>query len=136
MNWQIELDQLANRYCPPALRRKVGKMSVVERREGLVALRQIQEMIANSLEPLSELIETPDEVLARQLDNETLHPAVLSGEINSKDCHKFEGCSAPVCPLDARSMRAPYYDGEPVCHLLSEYSKPTAKDDLRGGHRG
>ena len=75
------------------------------------------------------LVDTP---LPDQLEDTNLHPAVLSGDLKSRDCHKFEGCSAPVCPLDACSMRAPHYDGEPICFLLSEYSKPTAKDDLRG----
>jgi hypothetical protein len=44
--------------------------------------------------------------------------------ITSDDCPKFISCSAPICPLDPKSIGNPYINGERICFYMSEYSKP------------
>jgi hypothetical protein len=41
---------------------------------------------------------------------------------NPEDCRHFEGCSAPVCPLQPAIGR--HLQGERVCRLLRECVKP------------
>ena len=48
------------------------------------------------------------------------------------DCPKFNGCSAPVCPLDADWRKRAHLDGERACFYLTEYAKPAARAMLRG----
>lgn len=48
------------------------------------------------------------------------------------NCKKFSSCSAPVCPLDPHWDKRTYRNGEPICHYLSEYSKPTTRANVRG----
>ena len=49
------------------------------------------------------------------------------------DCPKFEGCSAPICPLDKHWEQRSHLDGERVCCYLTEYSKEAARPILEGG---
>lgn len=48
-------------------------------------------------------------------------------------CPKFEGCSAPICPIDPDMEKRTHLEGEKVCFYLTEYSKPTARPILRAG---
>ena len=41
-----------------------------------------------------------------------------------EDCRKFEGCAAPVCPLDADRLNRSHRRGERVCLYLREHAKP------------
>jgi len=47
-------------------------------------------------------------------------------------CPKFEGCSAPVCPLDADWPRRIHRKGEPICFYLLEYVKPGSRARFQG----
>ena len=51
--------------------------------------------------------------------------------MNPTDCPKFNGCSAPICPLDADWRKRTHLDGERACFFLSEYGKPAALPTLR-----
>jgi hypothetical protein len=53
--------------------------------------------------------------------------------MNMSDCPKFEGCSAPICPLDPDWKIRTHLDGERVCFYLTEYSKEANKALLRAG---
>jgi len=35
--------------------------------------------------------------------------------MNIQDCASFEGCSAPICPLDDSAKCAVWYADEPIC---------------------
>lgn len=39
-------------------------------------------------------------------------------------CPRYEGCSAPLCPLDSRWQFRHYSRGEPICGLVLETAKP------------
>ena len=43
------------------------------------------------------------------------------------DCPKFDGCSAPICPLDPEMEKRTHLEGERVCFYLTEFAKPTGK---------
>jgi len=47
-------------------------------------------------------------------------------------CPKFDGCSAPICPLDADWPRRIHRKGEPVCFYLLEYVKPGSRARFQG----
>jgi hypothetical protein len=47
-------------------------------------------------------------------------------------CGKYEGCNAPICPLDTVWSTRHYLDGDPVCPFLSEWAKPQTRDNLKG----
>jgi len=47
-------------------------------------------------------------------------------------CLKFDGCSAPICPLDPDWPRRVHRKGEPVCFYLLEYVKPGARARFEG----
>lgn len=47
-------------------------------------------------------------------------------------CPKFDGCSAPICPLDADWPRRIHRKGEPVCFYLLEYVKPGSRARFEG----
>ena len=49
------------------------------------------------------------------------------------DCTKFDGCSAPICPLDPDWKKRTHLDGERVCYYLTEYSKEAARPILGAG---
>lgn len=42
-------------------------------------------------------------------------------------CPKFDGCSAPICPLDPDWPHRIHRKGEPVCFYLLEYIKPGSR---------
>lgn len=44
-----------------------------------------------------------------------------------RTCPKFDGCSAPICPLDPDWSRRVHRKGEPVCFYLLESVKPGAR---------
>ena len=44
-----------------------------------------------------------------------------------RTCPKFDGCSAPICPLDPDWPRRVHRKGEPVCFYLLESVKPGAR---------
>ncbi len=41
-----------------------------------------------------------------------------------RDCPKYDGCSAPICPLDRDWHRRAVDTGDPVCAYLRETAKP------------
>lgn len=43
------------------------------------------------------------------------------------ECPKFDGCSAPICPLDPEWPQACHLEGEAVCLWLRELSKPSGE---------
>lgn len=47
-------------------------------------------------------------------------------------CPKFDGCSAPICPLDPNWSRRIHRKGEPVCFYLLESVKPGARARFEG----
>ena len=42
-------------------------------------------------------------------------------------CPKWDGCSAPICPLDPDWKCRKHLDGEKACFYLIEFAKPTGK---------
>ena len=44
--------------------------------------------------------------------------------IEPSRCPRYESCSAPLCPLDARWESRHYVRGEPICGLVLETAKP------------
>ena len=46
-------------------------------------------------------------------------------------CPKWDGCNAPICPLDPDWKSRKHLEGERVCFYLTEYSKPPARPILR-----
>jgi len=48
-------------------------------------------------------------------------------------CPKFDGCSAPICPLDPEWRIRKHLDGERVCFYLTEFSKEAGKALLKEG---
>lgn len=47
-----------------------------------------------------------------------------------KDCPSFEGCSAPLCPLDQSFPYAVFYADEPICSSL-KFRPPFVKIQRR-----
>lgn len=47
-------------------------------------------------------------------------------------CPRFDGCNAPICPLDPHWQRSQHLDGESVCSLLCELVKSGGEARLRG----
>ena len=48
----------------------------------------------------------------------------LSGGTQAmKECPRFDGCSAPICPLDPDVFERVHIKGNPVCHYLRLYVK-------------
>ena len=39
------------------------------------------------------------------------------------ECPRFDGCSAPICPLDPNALDRAHLKGEAVCHYLRLYVK-------------
>ena len=51
-------------------------------------------------------------------------PEDLSGGTQAmKECLRFDGCCAPVCPLDPDVLDRVHIKGAPVCHYLRLYAK-------------
>ncbi len=48
------------------------------------------------------------------------------------DCPKFNGCSAPVCPLDPGHLKTAHLPGERACLYLREALKPGGEARLMG----
>lgn len=48
------------------------------------------------------------------------------------DCPKWNGCNAPLCPLDPHSDLRRHMRGEPVCLWLRELAKPGGAAIVRG----
>lgn len=48
------------------------------------------------------------------------------------DCPRFDGCSAPICPLDKDYLKRAHLKGERSCGYLREYAKPHARAILKG----
>lgn len=42
-------------------------------------------------------------------------------------CPKWDGCSAPICPLDPDWKSRKHLDGEKACFYLIEFAKPPGK---------
>lgn len=51
--------------------------------------------------------------------------------MSPESCPRYESCSAPVCPLDARWDSRAYVRGEAVCGLVLEAVKPNGADSVR-----
>lgn len=52
--------------------------------------------------------------------------------MNIDDCPKWLRCGAPICPLDEKCLSRVHIAGEKICFYLHEYSKPHAREKLRG----
>ncbi len=51
-------------------------------------------------------------------------PEELSGGTQAmKECPRFDGCNAPICPLDPDVLDRVHVNGNPVCHYLRLYVK-------------
>lgn len=46
---------------------------------------------------------------------------------SSSQCPKFNKCNAPVCPLDAKSIKIKHISGDKCCVYLLETAKADAK---------
>ncbi len=56
----------------------------------------------------------------------------MTNSMRMCDCPRFDGCSAPVCPLDPDWRLHIYRKGEPICFYLLEFVKPNAKAQFQG----
>jgi len=52
--------------------------------------------------------------------------------IASKACPRFDGCNAPLCPLDPEWHQRSHVEGEAICGLTLEVVKDGADQRLRG----
>ena len=51
-------------------------------------------------------------------------PEDLSGGTQAmKECPRFEGCNAPICPLDPDVLDRVHVKGDPACYYLRLYVK-------------
>ena len=51
-------------------------------------------------------------------------PEDLSGGTQAmKECPRFDGCCAPICPLDPDVLDRAHIKGDPICHYLRLYVK-------------
>ena len=57
--------------------------------------------------------------------------ATHESQLCPSDCVYFEGCNAPNCPFDLKSMTAPYYPGERICPYLWAFVKPGIRGKLK-----
>ena len=46
-----------------------------------------------------------------------------SGTQAMKECPRFEGCNAPICPLDPDVLDRVHVKGDPACYYLRLYVK-------------
>ncbi len=51
-------------------------------------------------------------------------------------CPKWNGCNAPICPLDPEMHLRSHCKDEPVCFYLREYVKPGGKGRIGSGLTG
>jgi len=54
------------------------------------------------------------------------------GENTIRDCKKYQGCNAPICPLDHDWVKRSMRSEDAVCFYLSEYVKGGAEARFRG----
>jgi hypothetical protein len=59
----------------------------------------------------------------------------MSTVIAPSACPKWEGCNAPLCPLDPDLFKRVMHDGDAVCHYLIEAVKADAEANFRGRDR-
>ena len=57
-------------------------------------------------------------------------PVSVAPKKGAARCPRFDGCNAPICPLDDW-QRAQHLQGEPVCSLLCELVKDGGEARLR-----
>ena len=57
-------------------------------------------------------------------------PVSIVPKMGAARCPRFDGCNAPICPLDDW-QRAQHLQGEPVCSLLCELVKHGGEARLR-----
>jgi hypothetical protein len=55
-----------------------------------------------------------------------------AGDLYPNLCPKFNKCNAPVCPLDAKSIKMKHISGDKCCVYLLESSKVDAKANFIG----
>jgi hypothetical protein len=51
---------------------------------------------------------------------------------NMKDCPKYKGCSAPLCPLDSKVFRRNFLKDEKICFYMLELVKNDGKSIMTG----
>ena len=51
------------------------------------------------------------------------HENLSGGTQAMKECPRFDGCNAPICPLDPDVLDRVHAKGEAVCHYLRLYVK-------------
>jgi hypothetical protein len=57
-------------------------------------------------------------------DQSVPEPEDLSGGTQAmKECPRFDGCCAPICPLDPDVLDRAHIKGDPICHYLRLYVK-------------
>ena len=57
-------------------------------------------------------------------DQSVPEPEDLSGGTQAmKECPRFDGCCAPLCPLDPDVLDRVHIKGDPICHYLRLYVK-------------
>jgi hypothetical protein len=52
--------------------------------------------------------------------------------MNMETCPKFQGCSAPICPLEPNWRERQHLKGERVCFYLCEAKKDISEHRFRG----
>lgn len=62
--------------------------------------------------------------------NQVINPQ--PNPIRSRQCPKFNMCNAPVCPLDATSIKIKHISGDKCCVYLLETAKIDAKVNFIG----
>ena len=48
---------------------------------------------------------------------------LFGGTQAMEECPRFDGCNAPICPLDPDVLDRVHVKGDPVCHYLRLYVK-------------
>ena len=48
-----------------------------------------------------------------------------------EDCPNFEGCNAPLCPLDPDWQKRTHLAGDKVCYYINTYAKTNGAAYLR-----
>ena len=61
------------------------------------------------IDPTGEALPEPEEL--------------FGGTQAMEECPRFDGCNAPICPLDPDVLDRAHVKGNPVCHYLRLYAK-------------
>ena len=70
------------------------------------------------------IVVKPTEINPVPVGHAVPEPEELSGGTQAmKECPRFEGCNAPICPLDPDVLDRVHAKGEAVCHYLRLYVK-------------